>query len=162
MSLGLSGLRIYMLNHTHIHIYISLFSANSNLLTNTSYQRQTLTLQYSVDKTNYIKPLLYNGSKPQPQHLLWSAWWRNQMETFSALLALCAGNSPVPVNSPHKGQWRGALMFTLICARVNGWVNDREAGNLRRYRAHYDVIVMKTNHIKPLMYNGSKPQPLHL
>ena len=42
------------------------------------------------------------------------AWWRHQMETFSALLALCAGNSPVPVNSQHKGQWRGALMFSLI------------------------------------------------
>ena len=24
------------------------------------------------------------------------SWWRNQMETFSALLAICAGNSPVP------------------------------------------------------------------
>ena len=48
-----------------------------------------------------------------------------------------------PVNSPHKGQWRGALMFTLICARINGWVNNREAGDLRRYLAHYDVIVMK-------------------
>ena len=47
-----------------------------------------------------------------------------------------------PVNSPHKGQWRGALMFTLICARINGWVNNREAGDLRRYRAHYDVTVM--------------------
>ena len=47
-----------------------------------------------------------------------------------------------PVNSPHKGQWRGALMFTLICARINGWVNTREAGDLRRYRTHYDVIVM--------------------
>ena len=33
-------------------------------------------------------------------------------------------------------------MFTLICARINGWVNNREAGDLRRYRAHYDVIVM--------------------
>ena len=53
------------------------------------------------------------------------AWWRHQMETFSALLALCAGNSPVPVNSPHNGQWRGALMFSLICARINGWVNNR-------------------------------------
>ena len=48
-----------------------------------------------------------------------------------------------PVNSPHKGQWRGALMFTLICARINGWANSREAGDLRRYRPHYDVIVMK-------------------
>ena len=47
-----------------------------------------------------------------------------------------------PVNSPHKGQWRGALMFTLICARINGWVNNREAGDLRRYSTHYDVIVM--------------------
>ena len=47
-----------------------------------------------------------------------------------------------PVNFPHKGQWRGALMFTLICARKNGWVNNGEAGDLRRYLAHYDVIVM--------------------
>ena len=47
-----------------------------------------------------------------------------------------------PVNSPHKGQWRGALMFSLICAWINGWVNNREAGYLRRHRAHCDVIVM--------------------
>ena len=64
------------------------------------------------------------------------------METFSALLALCAGNSPGPVNSPHKGQWREALMFSLICARINDWVNNREAGDLRRHRGHYDVNVM--------------------
>ena len=70
------------------------------------------------------------------------SWWRHQMETFSALLALCAGNSPVPVNSPHKGQWRRALMFSLICARINDWVNNREAGDLRRHRGHYDVNVM--------------------
>ena len=38
-------------------------------------------------------------------------WWCHQI--FSALLALCAENSPV--NSPHKGQWHGALMFSLIC-----------------------------------------------
>ena len=47
-----------------------------------------------------------------------------------------------PVNSPHKGQWHGALMFSLICAWINGWINNREAGDLRHYRAHYDVIVM--------------------
>ena len=71
-------------------------------------------------------------------------WWRHQMETFSALLALCAGNSPVPVNSPHKGQWRGVLMFSLICARINDWVNNREAGDLRRHCGHYDVSVMSS------------------
>ena len=47
-----------------------------------------------------------------------------------------------PVNSLHKGQWRGALMFSLICVWINDWVNNREAGDLRRYHAHYDVIVM--------------------
>ena len=64
------------------------------------------------------------------------------METFAALLALCAGNSPVPVNSPHNGQWRGALMFSLICVWINGWINNREAGDLRRHRVYYDVTVM--------------------
>ena len=71
-----------------------------------------------------------------------STWWRHQMETFSALLALCAGNSLVPVNSPHKGQWRGALMFSLICAWINDWVNNCETGDLRCHRGHYDVNVV--------------------
>ena len=57
------------------------------------------------------------------------------METFSALLAICAANSPViGVNSPHKGQWRGGLMFSVICTWINGWVNNGEAGDLRRHR----------------------------
>ena len=47
-----------------------------------------------------------------------------------------------PVNSPHKGQWCVALMFSLICVWMNGGVNNREAGDLRRYRAHYDVTVV--------------------
>ena len=48
-----------------------------------------------------------------------------------------------PVKSPHKGQWRGALMFSLIYVWINSWINNRDAGHLRRYRAHYDVIVME-------------------
>ena len=47
-----------------------------------------------------------------------------------------------PVNSPYNGQWRGALMFSLICVCINGWVNNRETGDLRRHRAHCDVTVM--------------------
>ena len=61
------------------------------------------------------------------------------METFSALLAICAGNSPGEF--PHNGQWREALMFSLMCV----WVNNLEAGDLRRYRVHCDVIVMTFN-----------------
>ena len=52
-----------------------------------------------------------------------------------------------PVNSLHRGQWRGALMFSFICVWINGWINIREAGDLRRYRAHYDVIVMNAERI---------------
>ena len=47
-----------------------------------------------------------------------------------------------PVNSPHKGQWHGALMFSLICARINGWVNKCETGDWRCHCAHYDFTVM--------------------
>ena len=64
--------------------------------------------------------------------------WKN----FPRHRSFMRGIHRSPVNSPHKGQWRGALMFSLICAWINGWVNNREAGDLRRHRAHYDVIVM--------------------
>ena len=64
------------------------------------------------------------------------------METFSALLAIWTGIRRLPVNSPHKGQRRRALMFSFISAWRNGWVNNREAGDLRRHRAHYYVNIM--------------------
>ena len=47
-----------------------------------------------------------------------------------------------PMNSPHKGQWRGALVFSLICTWINGWVNNGEAGDLRRHRTHYSATVL--------------------
>ena len=52
------------------------------------------------------------------------SWWRHQMEIFSTLLASCTGIHRSPVNSPVNGQWRGALMFSLICTWTNGWVNE--------------------------------------
>ena len=62
------------------------------------------------------------------------------------------GESPITgKKSPHKGQWRRALMFSLICAWINAWVNNREAGDLRRHRAHYDVIVMGMGHGMSMM-----------
>ena len=60
------------------------------------------------------------------------------MGTFSALLDLCAGNSPVTGEFPAQSQWRGLL----ICTWIHGWVNNREAGDLRRRGAHYDITVM--------------------
>ena len=74
------------------------------------------------------------------------------------LLGNCCQNWPSPPPPPppppphththththtHKGQWRGAMMFSLICAGINGWVYNGEAGDLRRRLTHYEVTVMK-------------------
>ena len=63
-----------------------------------------------------------------------------------------------PVNSPHNGQLRGALMFSLICAWTNCRVNNRTASDLKRHRAHYDVIATHRTgqlscHVQLLLYN---------
>ena len=58
-----------------------------------------------------------------------------------------------PVNSPHKGQWRGALRFSLICVWINGWANNHEAGDLRRYD---DITVMRV-----VAYNFSVFRLIH-
>ena len=67
-------------------------------------------------------------------YLLRFSWWRHQMEAFPRYWPFVWGI--------RKGQWRGALIFSLICAWINGWVNDFKAGDLRRHRAHCNVIVM--------------------
>ena len=69
---------------------------------------------------------------------------------------LC-GEFTRPGDSPHKGQWRGALMFSLICARMSDWVNNREAGDLRRHRGHYDVSVMHLRICKLKTYLDRSP-----
>ena len=80
-----------------------------------------------------------------------SNWWRrgsegdyivfkcHQMETFPRYWPFVWRIHRSPVNSTRKG---GALMFSLICAWINDWVNNVESGYLRRHRTHYDVNVM--------------------
>ena len=74
--------------------------------------------------------------------------WCHQMEAFSALLALCAGNSPVTGEFPAQRPVTRSFDFSLICAWINGWVNNHEAGDLRRHLSHYDVTVMRYIHVK--------------
>ena len=69
------------------------------------------------------------------------------METFSPLLAICAGNSPV---SPEFTAQRPVMQgFDVFFDRIwiNGWVNNHKAGDMRCYRGHYDITVMYINHI---------------
>ena len=77
------------------------------------------------------------------------------MEIFSASLSLSAGNSPMAGEFPAQRpvtQW--TLMFIMIWAWTNVWANNREAGDLRCHRAHYNIIVMidcwKFNFVGPL------------
>ena len=88
----------------------------------------------SIDAMHGKHMLIHKITKRKTKRLIfilsWMktvTWWRHQVET---------------VNSPHKIHWRRASMFSLICVWINGWVNNREAGDLRCYRAHYDFIVM--------------------
>ena len=81
-----------------------------------------------------------------------TAWWHDAVikwKHFPRYWPFVWGIHRSQVNSPHKGQWCGALMFSLICTCINGWVNNRKAGDLRRHRAHYDVIVMDNIPWKP-------------
>ena len=64
------------------------------------------------------------------------------MEEFSALLAMCAGNSPVPGECPAQRPVTRSFDVFFDLRLNNYWVNNREAGDLRRYSVHYDVIVM--------------------
>ena len=82
--------------------------------------------------------------------------WCHQMDTFSVHDVIkwkhCLGYWPFvqgihsPVISPHKGQWRGALMFSLICTWINVWVNNEDASDLRRHCAHHGITVMHRSH----------------
>ena len=71
-----------------------------------------------------------------------NSWWPHQMEAFPRYWPFVRGIHRSPLISPRKGQWRGALVFSLISAWTNGWVNNREAGDLRRHRAHHNVTVI--------------------
>ena len=64
------------------------------------------------------------------------------METFAALRALCAGNSPVTGDFPSQGPVTRNFAVFFDLRRIDGWVNDRDAGDSRSHCAHYDVIVM--------------------
>ena len=90
----------------------------------------------SVEKQN--KKLYCNRNR----HRAWSHDDVIKWKIFLCYWPFVRGIHRSPVNSLHKGQRRGALMFSLICAWINGWANNREAGDLRRRRAHHDVIVM--------------------
>ena len=93
-------------------------------------------------------PLMwYKQQRVYVKYMMPSRWMMphdavNKWKHFPRYWPFVRGIHRSPVNSPHKGQWHGALMFSLICAWTNGWANNKEAGDFRRRCAHYDVTVM--------------------
>ena len=97
-------------------------------------------------------------------YLYHSDWWQilsSQMALINQLRIVKCGSRMMTssngnifsVTGPLFGEFTGhrripytkasnSLMFHLICAWIDGWANNREDGDLRRHRAHYDVIVM--------------------
>ena len=104
----------------------------------------------------FLKILLSLSDKPEAESHIWiittrsvhQGLWYNSHDDIITWKHLprywpfVRGIHRSPVNSPHKGQWRGALIFSFISAWINGWVNNLEADDLRRQCAHYDVTVM--------------------
>ena len=78
----------------------------------------------------------------QTRMIIAYSWWRHQRKHFLRYWTFVRVIYRSSVRSPHNGQWRGALVYSLICAWTNGWVNSRDAGDLWRHRAYYDVTVM--------------------
>ena len=110
--------------------------------------------------------IMKHHSTTSEMQLCWKHWHRDKMHDdvikwkhFPRYWPYVWGIHCSLVNSPHKGHWRGALMFSLICVWINCWVNNREAGDLRRYSAHYDVTVMGCHSIddifKCVFLNGN-------
>ena len=92
----------------------------------------------------------------------WYSWWGHPMETIPRYWPFGRGVHRSSENSPHKGKWRGALMFSLICAWTNGWANIRDAGDLRRRRTNYGTTVMidLVWLFRPQCHNGSNSQAI--
>ena len=90
----------------------------------------------TVDQTapheDHLRQLLGEFAHRQCQHCSYWAykwpfnyisWWRHQMDTRSVYWPFLRIIHRTPVDYPHKCQWRGALMFSLIC--VNKRLNKQ-------------------------------------
>ena len=122
--------------------------------------RLTSSIRRTISQTLNVSRLALNSSLLNPildirgVYYVWPVmiWYSRSIDDaskwkhFSRYWPFVRGIHRSPVNSLHKGQWRGALTFSLICVWINGWINSREAGDLRRYRINYDVTVMKDAH----------------
>ena len=133
-----------------LYLYVLCISLNKNIL-NLNLNLKVLNSSYYLDTTAPIIDRLGELQCPGLNLCIvcksgrWIYKWHDDVikwKYFPRYWPFVWGIHRSPVNSPHKGQWRGALMLSLISALINAWVNNRETRDLRCHRTHYDVIVM--------------------
>ena len=95
--------------------------------TKTSWLRNSTTSSFCINSRNWVINVYDDIIK-----------WKY----FLCYCPFVRGIHRSPVDSPHKGQWRGTFMFSLICIWTNDWTNNRDAGDLRHHCTQYDVTVM--------------------
>ena len=116
---------------------------------------------FSIDKTIQLCHMWYKGKlfyfhrpicfrRTNEKHHEVIKW-----KHFPRYWPFVRGIHPSLVNSPHKGQWRGALMLSLTCTWIHSWVNNCEAVDLRRHHARFDVIVMEHEKNKMTLDNDA-------
>ena len=86
------------------------------------------------------------------------SWWRHQMETFSALLAICAGNSPVPGEFPTQRPVTRSFVFFFDLRRIKGlnkqswgWWSETRSRPLWRHSNVLHHTVWTVHHYKALI-----------
>ena len=102
-------------------------------------------LHSQIVRTNIVTNIdthIHKQTNTQGENIITSL--KRVINIFRVTWPLVQGIHQSPVNSPRKGQWHGALMFSLF-AWTNGCVNNRDAGYLRRHHTHYDVTVMSAH-----------------
>ena len=103
--------------------------------------KMTSTAFLTIMLTSFLLVTDPLSSRPKPgeKRILVISWWRHQVETFPALLALFVGNSPVTGEFPPQRPVTRSF-DVLFDLRLNKWwVHNREAGDFRRHRSHYDT-----------------------
>ena len=121
--------------HHNMQRFVGNYLVSSNKLLNrnsVAYEFKRLNLCVMANSVSTVDPNNLHDDVTKWKH-------------FPRYLPFVRGIHRSPVHFKHKGQWHGALMFYLVCALINDWVNNHEAGESRHHRGHYDVTVIHTN-----------------
>ena len=78
-------------------------------------------------------------------------WWRYHIDAFSALLALCVGNSPVTGEFPSQKASNADLCVSLMLVCITILTNSRMTGDLRLHDVHVISSITHVPHIYELL-----------